>query len=380
MNDFTSVISIVTRLPPAIDGIGDYAFNLARQLRQDTGIDTHFIVSSPIWQGASEIEGFSVSQVSGRSSNALLELLEGKSTILLHYVPHGHAKKGCPFWLIQALETWKRQTDDAELIIMFHEVFSMGKGVVPWNTDFWLLPFQKQITMRLARLSDRCLTSSQHYAELLCQFRQAPLHSIPILPVPSGIGEPSQVPLLRDRQRRLIVFGQGGNKRNAYEAVAQIHQICQTLKIEEIWDIGPDADCAIPTIDEVRVVKAGKLNASEVSEVLLNSIAGFLSYDPNRLSKSSIFAAYCSHGIIPINTAGTTSPANGLTANQHYWVPNQNSHTNTISEFQAIADHAREWYLTHGLVNQAKIFAAKITDQKLQDTTLLRQRIPLRED
>ncbi|HEY9599664.1 MAG TPA: hypothetical protein V6D33_18535 [Cyanophyceae cyanobacterium] len=37
-----NMISTVPQLPPAIDSVGDYAFNLARQRRQDFDLDTHF--------------------------------------------------------------------------------------------------------------------------------------------------------------------------------------------------------------------------------------------------------------------------------------------------------------------------------------------------
>ena len=68
------IIQIVTRLPPAIDGIGDYSLFLARQLREDSDIDTHFIVGDPEWAGPTEIEGFQVAQVSERSSSTLYKL------------------------------------------------------------------------------------------------------------------------------------------------------------------------------------------------------------------------------------------------------------------------------------------------------------------
>ncbi|MHC5830485.1 MAG: glycosyltransferase family 1 protein, partial [Nostoc sp.] len=64
VNYLTHITSIVPRLPPAIDGVGDYALNLARQLRKDFNIQTHFIVGNPTWTGAAEIEGFPVSQIS----------------------------------------------------------------------------------------------------------------------------------------------------------------------------------------------------------------------------------------------------------------------------------------------------------------------------
>ncbi|MGV0024933.1 hypothetical protein [Phormidesmis priestleyi] len=356
-----TIISIVNRLPPAVDGIGDYALNLARQLRQDADINTHFIVSQPAWSGAQDLEGFSISQVNERSSDALLKLLQGQNTVLLHYAPHSHAKKGCPYWLLHALETWRQQTEGAKLTIMFHELYSMGKGVVPWNTDFWLLPFQKQVAARMARLGDRCLTSSDRYAELIRQARQIPSEIIPTLPVPSGVGEPRHVPPLSERQRRLIVFGQGGNKKKAYRSVSQIQEACRTLDIQEIWDIGTGISGAFPTIEGVRMVEAGRLPAEQVSEILANSLAGFLSYDPARLAKSTIFSAYSAHGMIPINTEGTSVLADGLLPNQHYWVP-QNLAV-SAAEFQAIADHARAWYQSHNLETQAKFFAAQITGQ-----------------
>jgi len=46
-----NIIQIVPRLPPVIDGVGDYALNLARQLPKDFNIQTHFIVGSSTWKG-----------------------------------------------------------------------------------------------------------------------------------------------------------------------------------------------------------------------------------------------------------------------------------------------------------------------------------------
>lgn len=356
-----TIISIVNRLPPEIDGIGDYAFNLARHLRQYADINTHFIVTQPDWAKAQDLEGFLIDQVNQRSSATLLKLLRGQTTVLLHYASHAHAKKGCPFWLLHALETWKQQTEGAKLIIMFHELYAMRKGIVPWNTDFWLLPFQKQVAVRLARLGDRCLTSSERYAEVICQARQIQSDVIPTLPVPSTMGEPHQVLPLRERQRRLVIFGQSGNKKAAYQAVSQIREVCRILNIQEIWDIGTKVSSAFPTLDGIRIVEVGKLPAVEVSEILSNSLAGFLSYDPVLLAKSTIFSAYSSHGVIPINTSGDLSLANGLVPNQHYWVP-QNSDMNEI-EWQAIADRARVWYQSHNLEAQTRVFAAQITGQ-----------------
>src|SRR5438132_6506179 len=100
------LIQIVPRLPPAIDGLGDYAFYLAKQLRDDCEINSHFIVGNPQWEIEQPI-GFSVQRVGERSSACLREVLQSSrnsiSSVLLHYVGYGYAKRGCPFWLIRAL-------------------------------------------------------------------------------------------------------------------------------------------------------------------------------------------------------------------------------------------------------------------------------------
>ncbi|MFM6307537.1 MAG: glycosyltransferase family 1 protein, partial [Dolichospermum sp.] len=109
MSNLTTIIAIVPRLPPAIDGVGDYALNLARQLRKEFNIHTHFIVGNSTWKGASEIEGFTVSQITDNSASTLVTLLSSNdkySSILLHYVGYGYAQRGCPVWLVQGLEHW----------------------------------------------------------------------------------------------------------------------------------------------------------------------------------------------------------------------------------------------------------------------------------
>ncbi len=81
------IIQIVPHLPPAIDRVGDYALNLAQQLRKDFGIESHFIVCDPSWTGATQIQGFPISQVNVHSADTLLSLLASDRTakILLHY-------------------------------------------------------------------------------------------------------------------------------------------------------------------------------------------------------------------------------------------------------------------------------------------------------
>ena len=144
------VISLVPRLPPAIDGLGDYAFLLAHQQHQDFGIQTNFIVGDPAWTAGSELGSFLVSQLSQRSAANLYALLaqQSTSTVILHYVGYGYAKRGCPGWLVKGLSEWKASSPKKRLITMFHEVAASGS---PWTSAFWLSGLQHQLAKVISR-------------------------------------------------------------------------------------------------------------------------------------------------------------------------------------------------------------------------------------
>ncbi len=358
------VTSIVPNLPPTIDGVGDYAFNLAKQMRQDCGISTHFIVGKSNKSKTTDLEGFFVNQVNVNSANALLSLLESNGQqldlVLLHYVGYGYAKRGCPFWLVDGLQKWRTVRKNRCLITMFHELYATGPI---WASSFWLSPWQKNLAVRLSRLSDRCLTSEERYAQLLHQFTLGKQASIPNLPVFSNIGEPEQVPPLAQRPRKLVVFGSSSNRQRVYQkSLASLEQCCQELEIEEILDVGPLINLDFSSINGIPVVRTGKRTAQEISTILLSSIAGFFDYNTEYLAKSTIFAAYCAHGLIPIGIFYSEQEFNGLSSGKHYWLADRPTGRLNLEVAQAIADNARAWYRTHNLSVHAQTFAAQFKE------------------
>ena len=359
------IISIVPRLPPAIDGVGDYALRLAHQLHQDFHINTHFVVGDANWRGDTTIEGFTATSVSSRSAAALVAALMDAptTTILLHYVGHGYAKRGCPFWLVNALEQRKR-THPTRLVTMFHELYAVG---VPWKYDFWLSLAQQNLAARVTRLSDRCLTSTQRYAKTLDRLSNGKHHQVPTLPIFSNVGEPSQVKPIAERYSRLVIFGQHHTKVRVYrECLSSLEVICRTLNLTEIWDLGPATGITPAAIQTVPVMEMGSRSPTEISKILATSAAGFLHYDPSRLAKSGVFAAYCAHGLLPINYQPQSRPIDGLEPGHHYWVPtNDSSMFNATSRTQAIADNAFAWYQTHNLATQAQQFADCLLNNRI---------------
>lgn len=238
MNQLTNVYSIVPRLTPAINGVGDYVLNLARQLRKDFGVQTHFIVGNASWLGASEIEGFPVSQVTDNSANALFEVLSDRPfPVLLHYVGYGYAKRGCPIWLVDGLQRWRSLYPQPSLITMFHEISASGPI---WTSAFWLSSLQRNLATRLAQKSDRCITSKQLYSEIITQISKGKHSQVPFLPVFSNVGEPERVSPLSERQKQLIIFG------------------------GEILDIGTPTGQTTQAIGDVPILELGQLPPEKI--------------------------------------------------------------------------------------------------------------------
>ncbi|MEH2455793.1 glycosyltransferase family 1 protein [Nostoc sp.] len=358
MVNLNNVISIVPRLPPAIDGVGDYALNLARQLRKNFHIQTDFIIGDTTWTGAAEIEGFPVSQISDRSPDALLTLLSNdcSSPILLHYVGYGYAQRGCPVWLVDGLQRWKSLFPKRSLVTMFHEISASGP---PWTSAFWLSSLQRSLAARLAQMSDRCITSKQLYAEIITNISRGKHDQISFLPVFSNIGEPDKVLPLLERQQRLVVFGGVANRARVYrESQVVLEYVCQRLNIQEIWDVGTPTGVNLSLITKVPILEIGQQSAENVSNILAYSVAAFSDYNPDFLAKSTIFASYCAHRVLPINAKGSVSVVDGIEPGRHYWVPNP--HRNELGnnvEMQAIADNAYFWYQTHNLSVHIQTFA-----------------------
>lgn len=362
MNYLEKVLTIVTGLPPAIDGVGDYALSLAKQMRQDFSVDTEFLVGNPNWTGETCLEGFRTKKISIRSTSQFLQLLynefDGLETILLHYVGYGYAKRGCPVWLIEGLERWRRERTNRHLVTMFHEVYAYSPQI--WSSQFWTSPLQRNLAKRLALLSDRCLTSKQGYAEKITQLSQGKHTAVVSLPVFSNVGEPPAERLLplTQRSKRLVIFGGVGARSRVYQrSLSALERTCRELEIEEILDIGPPLPFDLPVVNKITVTSLGIKTAEEISLLLSDSIVGFLDYPTDFLAKSTIFAAYCAHRLLPVGSGNLGKDTDGLVAGKHYyWITDVHLDTMSLLTGQLVADHAYRWYQQHRLLVQAQVF------------------------
>jgi hypothetical protein len=303
--------------------VGTYAAALAGAL----GGEGRFLVGDPGWSG----DGGRA--VAARTAAALLEGVGEAGTVLLHYANYGYQRRGCPTWLVEGLERFR-----GRLATVFHEVWASGP---PWRSSFWLLPAQRRLAARLARRSEALATTLEIYAGLLRPWTAG--KAVAILPVFSTVGEPAAVPGFGGRSRRMVVFGGAGVRGRAWgRFLPELARAVRMLAIEEVLDAGP----AIPVpaaVAGVPVRPLGVLANAGVSDLLLGSAAGFLAYPPDFLPKSTIFAAYCAHGTLPV-CAWDRHPADRVP----YWTGE--------GDPAAIAEAARGWYAGHSLERQASRF------------------------
>ena len=355
------IIQLLPGLQSEPGGIKDYSLKLAEELVKKHGLLTQFITCEQQIQIEPVINGFPVIKLLDRTPEAFLSSLpENIDGIILHYNFTGS-------WLLEALQLAQR-LHRFKLVVMFHEL-------IPHPNFHWkskiafrlrqLLPAREldSLTARgFARIADGVLTDSARFQAILSRWVKRPITCIPDF---STIGEPEQVPPLVERDRRLIVFGKPYSRERVYKKSCQeLLSSCQILSIEEIYDIGTPLTLNLPEFNGIRVVEMGEQPPEAIGQLMLSSLAGFFdySYCPGDLGKSTIFAAFCAHGLIPVSSQYNPSEATGLEINKHYVVPDEQLKNFNLRQLQLIADHARQWYSHHTLTENAKVFASYLLE------------------
>ncbi|HEX4956216.1 MAG TPA: glycosyltransferase family 1 protein [Thermoanaerobaculia bacterium] len=338
------LIHVVPTLPPPLEGVGTYALALAGALATGHGIESRFLVGDPGWRGEAE---HPARALAARTASELASTLatEGPGAVLVHYANYGYARRGCPGWLVAGLLAHRREAG-GRLLAFFHELWASGP---PWASSFWLGPWQRRLVRRLARAADWRGTSLPLYADLLARYLPRP--SVAVMPVFSTVGEPPAVPPLGARPRRLVVFGGTGARERAFgPSGSALERACRELGIEEVREIGPPLPWVPRQVAGVPVRSLGALPAEQVSRELLGAAAGFLAYPPEFLGKSTIFAAYAAHGLLPVCAA----EAARWPADPPLWRPGQSAGEEVL---EAIAGAAHAWYGGHSLAQQAGVVA-----------------------
>jgi hypothetical protein len=343
------IVQLVPTLPPPLEGVGTYALAVARALWAHAGFESAFVVGDPAWrqEGRPLLEARAVE---ARTAAALARAVEGagdpvSDCVLLHYVNYGYASRGCPFWLLRGLERWKHAHPGRRLVTIFHEVYAFGP---PWRSSFWLSPLQRRLARRVLAMTDAGVTSLTRYVD--CLGARQTERKVEVLPVFSTVGEQPTPAPLADRPRALVVFGGRGARERAYRVFSgQLEKACADLQIDVVHDLGPAAQAAPAAVAGRPVQRHGVITADAVSALFSGAFAGFLAYPPAFLPKSTIYAAYVAHGVLPVCAWSAGDRRARALDGLHYWDPMTDTAAIGPAGRQAIATAAHAWYTGHSL-------------------------------
>lgn len=351
------IVQIVAYPPTFRGGHSTYTLKLAEQLFKDYGVFTRFIVPFPVYQNchiSPTSDGFPIDILPQENLESFLSLIpENVNTIIWHFAQLEGGGFSNLYWLTKILRSAVKLRR-FNLVVMFHE---LSLTLSFKNKIKLFYPLRFFAARGIAKIANHIVTFSVGHEAILGKWVKTPITAIPAF---STIGEPSDVTSLEKRKSRMIVFGAEYSRERVYKKyLKELLLSCQLLKIEEICDVGAPTGLKLPELPGIRIVEMGEPPAEVVSQLMLNSYAGFFDYShcPKDTGKSTIVGAYSAHGLIPVSTTDKIE-ATGLEYNKNYVVADENLKNFNSIELQFIADNARQWYHNHSLKEHAKVFAS----------------------
>lgn len=292
-----TVLQIVPHLPGSFDGVGDYALNLARALSADHGIVTTFLVAAKT--SATSKDGFAVLSGLDASDSARHE------NVILHYANYGYQPRGVPFALRNFVKKLRRQIR-GRWVTMFHELYASGP---PWQSAFWLRPFQVRIAHSVIEASNCCVVSNPPIEQAIRVYDpDKEIHTVPVM---SNFGEPRLIDFASSSKRWVICGGTALIARSLRRLEELLPAIPTEFAPAHLDVVGgrPD-ESVVAATDRLKqrfaVHHYPEVNVDLASEVLRQASFGWLDYFgegevwPGMILKSGAFAALCAHGVIPV--------------------------------------------------------------------------------
>ena len=358
-----NLLQILPRVPPAVCGIGDYAWGIARGLRDEHEIQSQFLSAGTSWsvpQGETE---FPVSRASSLTAGSLAGFVQGQrelDAVVLHMAPYGYQKRAVPLWMASAWQRLARLPQRPRLITMFHELYASGPVR---SSAFWLQPLQKWVLRRVARASDALRTNRRPYADWLLGIPGLQANQVEVMPVYSNFGEPELLPSLAQREPAMAMFAWGIHSGESLETVlGRAAACCRQFGLRRLHLIGWKKE-----IDEtglgVEVVRHGFLEAVEISRLLLSCRMAYTAYSPLHFGKSTLVAAFAAHGLVVITQGRSPELPDGLEDGRN--VLHEASLSDRLSPtadgLESIGRNLRTWYDRHSLAANVRSYAAQIS-------------------
>lgn len=300
------ILQIVPQLPGTLDGVGDYALNLARVLAARHDRTTVFVVARET--SAEAIEGFEV--ISGlRPGGVARSLAQRCDHVVLHYVNYGYQVRGVPFSLRRFARELRGQVR-GRWLTAFHELYASGP---PWKSEFWLRPFQVKIARDMIDLSDACFVSN------VAIEREIHLHDprkqVQLVPVMSNFGEPELTDFSSASPKRWAICGGTALIARSLLSFERLHRLIPGPFYPSRLDVigGRETASTRALIERLARGIPGlschyhpEVTAEKASTLLTQCSFAWLDYFgraemcPGMILKSGVFAACGAHGVVPI--------------------------------------------------------------------------------
>lgn len=300
------ILQIVPQLPGTLDGVSDYALNLARELSVRHGLTTVFAVDRAT--SAETKDGFRV--VSGLGQRGVADSLARQCPhVILHYVNYGYQTRGVPFALLRFARELRGQLRGC-WVTTFHEIYAWGP---PWKSEFWLRPFQVKIARELIDLSDVCFVSNAAVEKEI--YLHDPRKQVRLAPVMSNFGEPERTDFNGDSPRRWAICGGTASIERSLLSFERMHRLIPAHFFPDHLDVigGRNTSATRAVIKRLADGTPGlschyhpEVAVQEASALLTQCSFAWLDYFgkgkmwPGMVLKSGVFAACGAHGIVPI--------------------------------------------------------------------------------
>lgn len=356
-----TVLQIVPHLPGTFDGVGDYALNLARALSAEHRITTTFLVAGKT--SATSKDGYAV--ISGLNVGASAELARGHEHVVLHYANYGYQARGVPFLLATFVKQLRQQLR-GRWVTTFHELYASGP---PWKSAFWLRPFQVRIARDMIDASSSCVVSNAPIEEAIRAYD--PRKKILTVPVMSNFGEPVLSDFSSASCRRWAICGGTALIARSLRLFEQLRPLIPTAFAPDHLDIvggreDPSITAAVDRLKrDLAVHHNPQVGVDLASEILRQSTFGWLDYFgagkvwPGMLLKSTAFAAFCAHGVIPILSHREDPIAvDGDALPGPFYVTPSAIRFPQLEELPNVRRRYYDWYHAHASARQAaRIYA-----------------------
>ena len=363
-----SVLQIVPHLPGTFDGVGDYALNLARALSTDHGVPTTFLVAGET--AVTSKEGYPV--ISGLDPGASATLAQKCKHVILHYVNYGYQARGVPMSL-RAFARELRGQLRGRWVTTFHELYASGP---PWKSAFWLRPFQVRIAREMIDASTACVVSNSPIQEAIHAYD--PRKKVYLVPVMSNFGEPKLGRFDVGSPKRWAICGGTALIARSLALFEQLHQLIPDAFAPEHLDVvgGREEISINAALDRLSRITPSlschyhpEVSVEFASEILRQSSFGWIDYFgagkmwPGMVLKSTAFAAYCAHGVIPVLSHREEPIAvNGDALPGPYYITREGVHFPAPEQLHETQQKIYAWYHAHADSRQlARVYMEALT-------------------